>query len=240
MKNYLLTGVLILGALVLQAQSITIKGTVSGPDNNPLEGVTIIVKGTKTATTTDAKGGYSIVLPQKNSFLVFSSVGYTEREISAGKTTTLNVTLQIKVAEGDEVVIIGYGTQKKKDVTGSVAKVNIQDLDKAPVRSFDEALAGRVAGVNVTSADGQPGSGINIVIRGNNSITQENSPLYVVDGFPIENPDNNIINPKDIESIEVLKDASATAIYGARGANGVIIITTMLLVSMHHMVFKII
>jgi TonB-dependent SusC/RagA subfamily outer membrane receptor len=130
------------------------------------------------------------------------------------------------VKEGEEVVVIGYGTARKKDLTGSVGKVSVSDMEKAPVRSFDEALAGRAAGVQVSSNDGQPGSGISIVIRGNNSITQGNSPLYVVDGFPIEDPNNNIINPADIASIEVLKDASATAIYGARGANGVVMITT--------------
>ena len=126
----------------------------------------------------------------------------------------------------NEVVVIGYGSVKKKDLTGSVSKVNLEELNKAPVRSFDEALAGRIAGVQVSSADGQPGASVTISIRGNNSLTQDNSPLYVIDGFPIENPNNNIINPADIETMEILKDASATAIYGARGANGVIIITT--------------
>jgi TonB-linked SusC/RagA family outer membrane protein len=123
-------------------------------------------------------------------------------------------------------VVIGYGSVKRKDVTGAVGQVKIAELQKAPVISFEEAMAGRVAGVKVSSADGQPGANINVVIRGTNSVTQDNSPLYVIDGFPMENPDNYAINPAEIESIEVLKDASSTAIYGARGANGVIIITT--------------
>ncbi len=126
----------------------------------------------------------------------------------------------------DDVVVIGYGEVKRKDLTGAVGSVNMKDMEKAPVPSFEDALAGRVAGVQVSSNDGQPGSVSNIVIRGGNSITQSNTPLYVIDGFPIESPDNNAINPDDIESIEVLKDASSTAIYGARGANGVIMIKT--------------
>ncbi|MDP3394603.1 TonB-dependent receptor [Sediminibacterium sp.] len=226
MKNCLLALILLLIADGLLAQSVVIKGVVTGADGKPLEGVSVIAKGTKIATASNGTGSYSISVPQKSVTLVFSSVGYSNREILVEKSTTLNISLKETITEDEEVVVIGYATQRKKDVTGSVAKVNVQDLDKAPVRSFDEALAGRVAGVQVSSESGQPGSGINIVIRGNNSITQDNSPLYVVDGFPIENQDNNIINPKDIESIEVLKDASATAIYGARGANGVIIITT--------------
>jgi TonB-dependent SusC/RagA subfamily outer membrane receptor len=125
-----------------------------------------------------------------------------------------------------DVVIIGYGTTLRKDLTGSVSTAPIESMQKAPVGSFAESLEGRVAGVTVSSADAQPGSGTNIVIRGNNSITQSNSPLYVVDGFPIEGPNQNTINPNDIKSIEILKDASATAIYGSRGANGVILITT--------------
>src|SRR5699024_2889067 len=120
-----------------------------------------------------------------------------------------------------------YGAVDKKDLTGSVSQVNMEDLSKAPVASFDQALAGRVAGVDVSSQeDGQPGSGMNIVIRGVGSLTQSTSPLYVIDGMPIEDPSNSALNPDDIESINVLKDASATAIYGARGANGVIVIET--------------
>ncbi len=115
-----------------------------------------------------------------------------------------------------EVVVTGYGEVRRRDLTGSISSVKMADFHKAPVRSFEEALAGRVAGVQVSSVDGQPGAEMKVVIRGNNSVTQDNSPLYVVDGFPMENSDNNAINPAEIVSIEVLKDASAAAIYGAR------------------------
>src|SRR5690606_35207807 len=135
-------------------------------------------------------------------------------------------TMSLEEKTLDDVVVVGYGTVKKDDLTGSVAQVDMKDLMEAPVGSFDEALAGRVAGVQVSSNDGQPGGGMNIVIRGANSLTQSTDPLYVIDGFPIEDPDNAAINPEEIESLTVLKDASATAIYGARGANGVMIIQT--------------
>ncbi len=227
MRRCLLACILLLNLSLAFAQQITISGTVTGSDNTPVEGVSVKLKGSKTAgVITNAEGKYRITIPNKDAFLIFSHVGYVERELSPGKNSTFDVVLQSKIKESEEVIVVGYGTVKKKDLTGSVAKVNMEDINKAPVRSFDEALAGRTAGVQVQSSDGQPGSGINIVVRGNNSITQNNSPLYVIDGFPIENSNNNAINPADIETIEVLKDASATAIYGARGANGVIIITT--------------
>ncbi|MCU7549247.1 TonB-dependent receptor [Chitinophagaceae bacterium LB-8] len=221
-----LFAIMVLLSSIAFAQKKIIKGTVTGPDGKPLENVTVTVKGTKVATFTNTSGSYSIQVSGSNVLLVFSSVGYIQRELSPGVNATLNVTLQLKVAESEEVVVIGYGTAKKKDLTGSVGKLSMSDVQKAPVASFDQALAGRVAGVQVNAADGQPGSSMNIVVRGPNSVTQSNTPLYVVDGFPIENMDNNTINPADIESIEVLKDASATAIYGARGANGVVMITT--------------
>lgn len=226
MKNLLCSFLLLLGAVGLQAQNIKITGTLTDGSNAPIEGATVKVKGGEGVTTTDNLGVFSLSVPNRSVYLVFSHVNFAEKEISVGQRNTLNVTLQSRNGEGEEVVVIGYGTARKKDLTGSVGKVNMSDIDKAPVRSFDEALAGRTAGVQVSSSDGQPGSGISVVIRGNNSITQGNSPLYVVDGFPIEDPNNNVINPADIASIEVLKDASATAIYGARGANGVVMITT--------------
>ncbi|MCD2425411.1 TonB-dependent receptor [Niabella pedocola] len=227
MMRCLLAWMLLMGVTSLSAQQVKVSGTVTGADGLPLSGVSVKIKNSQGGTTTDADGRYAIGLPTAESVLLFSFVGYTTQELSPGSAAVLNVRLQAADAPGlDEVVVVGYGTVRKKDLTGSVGSVNVSDMNKAPVRSFDEALAGRAAGVQVSSNDGQPGSGISIVVRGNNSITQENSPLYVVDGFPIENPNNNVINPSDIESIEVLKDASATAIYGARGANGVIMITT--------------
>ena len=172
-------------------------------------------------------GTFSILCKTEDSVKVsINYVGYAARIF----TTIIKQGVIIRLApvstELNSAVVIGYGRVKRKDLTGSVAQVKMDDILKAPVRSFDEALAGRVAGVQVTSSDGMPGADVNIVIRGANSITQDNSPLYVIDGFPIENPNNNVINPQDIESMEVLKDASSTAIYGARGANGVILITT--------------
>ncbi|HEX6431711.1 MAG TPA: SusC/RagA family TonB-linked outer membrane protein, partial [Niastella sp.] len=194
---------------------------------DPIEGVSVIIRGQAGGTHTNTKGEFTIKGVEPGTVLIFSYVGFISQEVKVKDVNAaLNVMLELDSKNLDNVVVIGYGTVSRRDLTGSVSQVSMEDLSKAPVRSFDEALAGRMPGVVVSSTEGQPGSAINIVIRGNNSITQDNSPLYVIDGFPIENPDNNIINPNDIESIDVLKDASATAIYGARGANGVIMITT--------------
>lgn len=209
-----------------QATSNTITGVVRTTSGETLTDVTVTIKGTATATTTNAEGRYIIKVPSTKSILFFTSVGMSSHEIVVGNNRVIDVSLTPNAANLEDVVVIGYGSVKKKDATGAVSRVNIIDLQKAPVRSFEEALAGRVAGVQVSSTDGQPGDALNIVIRGSNSVTGNNSPLYVIDGFPIESPDNNVLNPTDIESIDILKDASATAIYGARGANGVIVITT--------------
>ncbi|RZK72779.1 MAG: SusC/RagA family TonB-linked outer membrane protein, partial [Pedobacter sp.] len=158
--------------------------------------------------------------------LVFNYVGYASQTITVGNRTTINVSLKSAVTGLSDVVVVGYGTTKRADLTGAIGSVNMKDLEQAPVKSFDQALSGRVAGVQVSTNDGQPGATANIVIRGAGSISQDNSPLYVIDGFPSENANANSINPSDIESIDVLKDASATAIYGARGSNGVVLITT--------------
>ncbi|HEY1202821.1 MAG TPA: SusC/RagA family TonB-linked outer membrane protein, partial [Niastella sp.] len=172
-------------------------------------------------------GTFSIMVKTADSVrITINYVGFAGRSMVTQVGQGIQIRLTPVSTELNSAVVIGYGKVKRKDLTGSVSQVQMGDLMKAPVRSFEEALGGRVAGVQVTSSDGQPGAETNIVIRGANSITQDNSPLYVIDGFPIENPNNNAINPQDIESIEVLKDASSTAIYGARGANGVILITT--------------
>jgi TonB-linked SusC/RagA family outer membrane protein len=215
----------VVNSLYAQTNS-KISGIVKDQTGQVLPGVSIRLKDTKKVVVTDGNGKYQIEVPGEKSVLVFSYIGYLSQEVTVGKKTILSIVMADDSKNLNEVVIVGYGEVARKDLTGSVASVKMNDLQKAPVRSFEEALAGRVAGVNVTSSDGQPGSAINIVIRGNNSVTQDNSPLYVIDGFPIENPENNSLDPNDIESIEVLKDASATAIYGARGANGVILITT--------------
>lgn len=227
MKKLLLILLIVLGAFFnLSAQKKTVSGVVKNTEGNLLEQTTVSVKGINRTVICDSIGRYRIEVSNSNSILVFSQVGYNTKEIVVGNKSVIDVVLIADSTTLSDVVVIGYGTQRKKDITVSIDKVNMQDLNKAPVRSFDEALAGRVAGVQVTSADGQPGAGSRIVIRGNNSITQDNSPLYIIDGFPVESPNPNIINQDDIESIEILKDASATAIYGSRGANGVIMITT--------------
>ncbi|MET3115684.1 TonB-linked SusC/RagA family outer membrane protein [Pedobacter sp. CG_S7] len=210
--------------IIKQANQDVIKGKVTDSSGTSMSGVSISIKG-GSGTYSDQNGNFSIKA-DADAILVFSYMGFIRQEVSIGKNSFINVKLIAEVSDLNEVIVVGYGTVKKSDLTGSVDKVNMKDALKAPVRSFAEFLAGRVAGVQVSSTDGQPGAGVNIVIRGNNSITQDNSPLYVIDGFPNENLDPNVINPEDIESIEVLKDASATAIYGARGSNGVIIITT--------------
>lgn len=210
-----------------QPKDLVVQGVVRDEKGAAMQGVTVKDKKKGTTSITEADGSFSIRVSAPNSVLVFTFQGYEMEEVNVGSADkALSVYLKSTTKALEEVVVVGYGTQKRKDLTGSIAKVNISDLQKAPVRSFEEALGGRVSGVQVTSNDGQPGSGVSIVIRGNNSLTQDNSPLYVVDGIPMENPNNNAINPADIESMEILKDASATAIYGARAANGVIMITT--------------
>ena len=210
--------------LLSKAQT-TIQGKVVDETGLALPGISVKIKNNTAAVVTDSLGRFSIKAAIGN-VLVFASISFETVEQVVDTRSTYQITLKSKVNALDDVIIIGYGEQRKKDVTGAVDKVNMTDLQKAPVRSFEEALAGRIAGVQVNSSDGQPGSAINVTVRGYNSVTQNNSPLYVIDGFPIEGSNNNTINPSDIESLDVLKDASATAIYGARGANGVIIITT--------------
>lgn len=214
---------------LVSAQSITVTGKVTDINNIAIPSVSVSIKGVNAIYLADIDGNYKISVSKKLSdvTLIFSSVGFVKQEIKLeNNKTNYNVVLQVSTQGLNEVVVVGYGTTRKIDLTGSVGSVSMEDLQKAPVASFDQALAGRVAGVQVSSSDGQPGADMNIVIRGNSSITQNNSPLYVVDGFPIETSLNNLINPSEIESIDVLKDASATAIYGARGSNGVVIITT--------------
>jgi len=191
----------------------------------PLSGVTVTVKGTNTMTTTNGEGRYSISVPDRpNVVLVFSSIGYTRRELSLGSGNTLDVALREESGALNDVVVIGYGTARKRDLTGATSSIAARDLEKIPVSSAAEAITGRLAGVQVTTSDGQPGAEIVIRVRGGGSVTQDNSPLYIVDGFPVNSM--NDIAPTDIASIDILKDASSTAIYGARGANGVVIITT--------------
>ena len=192
-----------------------------------LPGVSVVVKGTTNGISTDLNGVFKLSGVKPDDVLQFSFIGYKTQEIKVGNQKTFNVTMEEDSETLDEVVVVGYQEVRKKDLTGSVAKANMKDILSTPVATFDQALGGRIAGVNVSSGEGQPGATMNITIRGNNSLTQDNSPLYVIDGFPVEDAEaGSTINPSDIESIDILKDASATAIYGARGANGVVIITT--------------
>ena len=211
--------------VLLLAQTKKISGTVKDENGDPLQGISVTVRGQKNGTQTDATGKFTLSAAEK-ARLIFSGVNVETEEIVIDAKAIYNITLTAKNSQLDDVVVVGYGTQKRKDLTGAVGSVNMKDAEKAPVKSFDEFLAGRVAGVQVASNDGQPGSNANIVIRGAGSITQDNSPLYVIDGFPSDAAYFNSISPADIESIDVLKDASSTAIYGARGSNGVIVITT--------------
>lgn len=202
-----------------------ISGTVTDQDNQPLIGVNIIIKGSTQGTMTDFDGNYSINA-QNGDLLTFSMIGMVPQNISVTNQTVINVSLKADLAELDEVVVVGYGSVAKKDLTGSVATVKTEDLESAVVANFDEALTGRIAGVNVSSNEGTPGEALRIVVRGGNSITSSNAPLYVINGLPLEDFDPATISTSDIETFQVLKDASATAIYGSRGANGVIVITT--------------
>jgi TonB-linked outer membrane protein, SusC/RagA family len=209
-----------------QQKTILVNGTITDAQGEPLIGVNVIVKGSSGGTITDLDGKFSVKVPNENSTLQFSYIGFKAKSRVVGKDRILKITLDADNRMMDEVVVVGYGTAKRKDLTGAVGRVDVEELQKAPVKSLDEALAGRVAGVQVISGDGQPGSNAEIIIRGVGSVTQSTAPLYVVDGFPLEDANFNSINPNDIESIDVLKDASSTAIYGARGSNGVVLITT--------------
>lgn len=219
----LLTLIAVTGAV---AQSL-VRGKVIDDTGLEVIGASILVKGTTQGTITDMDGMFSLSVPDKNAVLQVSYIGYQTLEVKVDITKPMSIVLKEDSEMLEEVVVVGYQEVKKKDLTGSVAKANMNDLLNTPVGSFDQTLGGRVAGVNVTSSEGTPGGTMNIVIRGNNSLTQDNSPLYVIDGFPVEDAAlASTINPADIESLDILKDASATAIYGARGANGVVIITT--------------
>ncbi|WP_201977447.1 SusC/RagA family TonB-linked outer membrane protein [Hymenobacter rubidus] len=210
------------------AQSRQVQGIVKSKEGEALPGVTVLVEGTTNGASTGPNGDYSITLPagSDNATLRFSYVGYVSQAVKVGGQSTINVSLASDSKQLEDVVVIGYQTVQRRDVTGSVSSVSAQQIKDVPVNSAAEALSGRLAGVQVTSAEGAPGnSNVQIRIRGGGSVTQDNSPLYVVDGVQIENA-LTVIAPQDIASVDVLKDAAATAIYGARGANGVVIITT--------------
>jgi TonB-linked SusC/RagA family outer membrane protein len=209
-----------------QVAALSVQGKVTDESGNPLSGVSVYVKGSSSiGTVTDAKGSYKIEVPQASSILVFSSVNTETRETPVNGRSEINMTLKIRTEQQEEVVVVGYGIQKRKDVTGAISSVNSEHMNLGGTTSnIAQAIQGRAAGVNVQQSDFSPGGGISVTIRGGNSLNTTNEPLYVVDGFISDN--GKYINPNDIEDIEILKDASATAIYGARGGNGVILITT--------------
>lgn len=217
----LLTGI---SVIVAQAQSRTVSGTVKDAEGTVMPGVSILEKGTSNGTTTDADGKFSMTINQ-DAVLIFSFIGTKPQELTVGNQTVVDVTLQADASQLDEVVIIGYGTVERRNLTSSVSSVNSKELKDIPINSAAQALSGRLAGVQVITAEGSPDADVKIRVRGGMSITGDNSPLYVVDGIQVEDALSNL-SPQDIESLTVLKDASATAIYGSRGANGVVIITT--------------
>jgi len=226
-----------------ERQEVRVTGHVTDKNGTGLPGVTVLLKGTSIAAPTDAEGNYSIGVPDGNGSLVFSYIGYQRQEVDINNRTTINATLADDAEALKEVVVIGYGTQAKSDITGAVTSLKAEDFNKGANATIDQLLSGKAAGVQVVQNSGEPGGGIAVRIRGSSSINAGASPLYVIDGLPLDNspvisggganfdasqPRNPLasINPSDIESIEILKDASATAIYGSRGANGVVLITT--------------
>ena len=228
-------------------EEVNVSGRVtSAEDNLGLPGVNIRVKGTSEGVITDVDGRYSLTVPSEESTLVFSYVGFLPEEVVVGSKTIINVTLRPDVEALSEVVVVGYGTQQRAEVTGAVASISAATLKEVPVVNFENAIQGRVAGVDVAVPSGEPGAAPQIRIRGTGSISAGNDPLYVIDGLPISKNSNlqaavgtrtaafsvpkasafATLNPNDIESIEILKDASAAAIYGSRGSNGVVLVTT--------------
>jgi TonB-dependent starch-binding outer membrane protein SusC len=226
------------------SQTKIISGTITDDKGIPIQGATISVKGTNIGTTTDAKGGYSLSTSGPTKTLIVSSVGYGQQEVTVGDKSAINITMSSSTQSLNDVVVIGYGTARRKDLSGSFSTVTAKNLNAVPTGTPDQLLQGKVAGLEITVSNGQPGAQTVVKIRGNNSIRANTNPLYVVDGVPLDGrsarPGSNVsglgitpdanpltyLNGSDIESITVLKDASASAIYGSRGANGVILITT--------------
>lgn len=218
--------------IILQGIRITGKVT-SDDDESGLPGVNVLIQGTMTGSVTDMEGNYTIEVPDGNTVLVFSSVGYVTEEVTVGNRTVVNLELTSDITALQEIVVIGYGVQKKEDATGAIAAVDSKDFNKGAIVSPQELLAGRTAGVQIVSQGGAPGAGSTIRIRGGSSLRASNDPLIIIDGVPVDNDQLagmrnplSVVNPNDIESFSILKDASATAIYGSRASNGVIIITT--------------
>src|SRR6476659_3597989 len=214
-------------------QDRVITGRVTDSTGNGVAGATVTVKGAQTATQTSNDGSFRLTVPSTVNALIFSSVGFTTREVAVISGSPMNVSLSGAGSSLNEVVVIGYGTSRKKDLTGAVTAITAKDFNKGAITTPEQLIAGKVAGVQITTNGGAPGSGSTIRIRGGASLNASNDPLIVIDGVPVDNGGIAgtanalaMINPNDIESFNILKDASATAIYGARASNGVIIITT--------------
>ncbi len=213
---------------------VTISGRVTdATTNEALAGCNVVLKGTQKGTTTDANGDYKIVAPDEKAVLVFGFIGFVSQEVPVGGKSIINVALKASASELSQVVVIGYGSAAQRDMTGSVKSIKSTDFNRGIINSPEQLLQGKVAGVNVTSASGEPGGAQSITIRGPGGVRTGSTPLFVLDGIALDNSSTggatnplNFLNPQDIESIDVLKDASATAIYGSRGANGVVLITT--------------
>jgi iron complex outermembrane receptor protein len=213
---------------------ITVTGQVTdATTKEPLIGTTVVVKGTSIGTATDASGNFTVNVPDQNAVLVFEFIGYERQEITVGSQTIINVSMKSSSQELSQVLVVGYGSTTKKDLTGSAKSIKNEDFNRGIINSPEQLLQGKVAGVNVTSATGEPGAASNITVRGPGGVRTGSTPLFVLDGLALDNSSTGgatnpltFLNPQDIASIDVLKDASATAIYGSRGANGVILITT--------------
>jgi TonB-linked SusC/RagA family outer membrane protein len=211
-------------SIISFAQPKTVTGKVINPQTNePMQGVTVNVKGTDNSTSTGTDGSFSIMVPNNQAVLVFSYVGFASQEIGVSRSGPYTVSMNAGVNKLDEVVVVGYGTTKRRDLTGAIVSIKSEEITARPGPNPMESLQGRVAGLDITRTSGQPGAGINMQLRGTRSFTASGNPLFIINGLP---GDYATINPYDIESIEVLKDASSTAVYGSAGSNGVVIITT--------------
>lgn len=232
-KIKFLTLVFLFGIVSVSWAQTSVTGSVTDEQNSPLPGATVLEQGTTNGTTTDFDGNFTIEVADENAVLEVSYLGYSTTELPLNGQSNVTIQLPEDSAQLDEVVVVGYGTQKKSDVTGSIASIKSEDFNKGVVANPGQLIQGKLAGVNVASVSGEPGAAQNIIIRGVGSLRSGTTPLFVIDGFVIDNSPTglqsnplNFINPQDIESMDVLKDASATAIYGARAANGVVVITT--------------
>jgi TonB-dependent SusC/RagA subfamily outer membrane receptor len=213
------------GALSAEEFQASVSGKVTGSSGEPLPGVSIVVKGTTIGVNSGMDGSYSINVPSGNATLVFSFIGYISKEVNVAGLSSLDVTLDLDVTALEEVIVVGYGTQKKSDITGTVASLPRERLELAPNLNIAQAIQGSIPGVVIQTTTAGASPSQSIEIRGRNSILASNEPLIVVDGIPYGGQISDI-NPNDVKSIEILKDASAAAIYGSRGSNGVILIST--------------